>query len=492
MRKSVIGICVSVPLAFGLLACSSTSDDTSGNAGGAGSANGGAHNGGASNGGTSNGGTSSAGTSNGGSLHSGGSGGTSNAGSASGGGAGTSDTGSAGEAGAGPSAPTVQSAVYTMSNAAAGNAIYGFTRASDGSLTPMPSSFPTAGNGSGAGLGEQGALAYDLENKRIYAVNAGDNSFSIFAVKDDGSLSAAVNVTTAGFGTGAAALLGPKSVTFHGDTVYVLYEGSATVPSMIAGYALEQTGGTISATAIASSNLHLSSATQGVDPAQIEFTPDGKWLVVTEKQSGAAGAVKGAGMIDTFAVDHAGLATLKDYYATAKVGTTDMFQSTPFGFEFQGDTLVVSEAGVTGVGAYTYANGVIAPVGGVQFLPTDPAPCWVAFSHDFAYVANAQGPSISGFTVAANGELSDIGPIAKSLVASTGKTITGPSGPVNQGPTDEFVSQDGKFLYVLDSAVPAIGIFEIAENGTLSRVGTDDYSPALTALPKGAAGIIAR
>jgi 6-phosphogluconolactonase (cycloisomerase 2 family) len=487
MRKSVIGICVSLPLAFGLLACSSSSDDTSGNAGGAGSANGGAHNGGASNGGTSN-----AGTSSGGSLHSGGAGGTSSAGSASGGEAGVNDTGSAGEAGAGPSAPTVQSAVYSTSNAAAGNAIYGFTRASDGSLTPMPSAFPTGGNGSGAALGEQGALAYDLEKSRIYAVNAGDNSFSIFAVKDDGSLSTAVNVTTAGFAAGAAALLGPKSVTFHGNTAYVLYEGNATVPSMIAGYALTQTGGTITATAIANSNLHLSSATQGVDPAQIEFTPDGKWLVVTEKQSGAAGAVKGAGAIDTFAVDQSGLATLKDYYPTAKVGTTDMFQSTPFGFEFQGDSLVVSEAGVTGVGAYSYANGVIAPVGGAQFLPTDPAPCWVAFSHQFAYVANAQGPSISGFTVAANGELSNIGPIAKGIVASTGKTIAGPSGPVNQGPTDEFVSQDGKFLYVLDSGVPAIGIFEIASNGTLSRVGTDDYSPALTALPKGAAGIIAR
>ena len=287
-------------------------------------------------------------------------------------------------------------------------------------------------------------------------------------------------------------LVGPKSITFHGNDVYVLYEGNATTPSMIAGYAVTQTGSTLSAAPIATSNLPLSSATQGVDPAQIEFTPDGAWLVVTEKQSGAAGAVSGPGSIDTFGVDPYGVATKKGFYATAKVGSSAAFQMTPFGFEFLGNALLVSEAGSTGLGSYTYAGGVIVPVANGQFLPTDPAPCWVAVSSNWAYVANAQGPDVSGFTVGSDGALTNIGPIRNAVVASTGKTIAGASGPVNQGPTDEFVSEDGKFLYVLDSAVPAIGVFSIDANGTLSRVGATDYSPAPSALSAGVAGIVAR
>jgi|GEM_PF-1674128 6-phosphogluconolactonase (cycloisomerase 2 family) len=475
MRKSILGIFLSVPLAItSIVACSSDGDDSGSSAG--------------------SGGTSGA--------HSAGAAGTHSAGSGQGGGTvdmagtGNESAGSAGDAGAAGSGTVLvpptppQAAVYTMSNAADANQVFGFLRAADGSLSPMAAPFATGGKGSAAALGEQGALAFDLAQKRIYAVNAGDNSFSVFAVNDDGSLGTALNVTTAAFGTTAATLLGPKSITFHGNTVYVLYEGTGTSPSMIAGWTVAASGTTFTATAIAGSALPLSSATQGVDPAQIELTPDGDWLVVSEKQSGAAGAVAGAGALDTFAVSATGLASLKASYKTAKVGTTDAYQMTPFGFEFEGNYLIVSEAGSTGVGAYTYAGGVITPVATAQFLPTDPAPCWVAFSGNHAYVANARGPSISGFNVDESGGLSNIGPIANGIVASTGTVDAAHT--TFQGPTDEFLSADGKYLYVINSAVPSIGAFTVQANGTLERVGATDYSPPLSALPKGVAGIVAR
>jgi 6-phosphogluconolactonase (cycloisomerase 2 family) len=480
MRKSVIGIFLSIPLACGALAACS-SDSGGGNDASAGKSNGGS--GGAS-AGAANGGAHSAGKSNGDAGE------TSNGGGGSPGAAG--DTSDAGAGGAVEPEPMVQSAVYTMSNNATANQIFGFLRADDGSLTPMAVAFATGGKGSGAALGEQGAVAYDVAQNRIYTVNAGDDSFSVFGVNDDGTLGTALNVTTLGFGSAAASLLGPKSITFHGDTVYVLYEGTGAVASMIAGWTVAKSGATFTATAIAGSALALSSDTKSVDPAQIEFTPDGKWLVVSEKQSGAGGGVAGPGMLDSFAVNAAGLATKKGFYPTAKVGATDAFQLTPFGFEFLGNTLVVSEAGSTGTGTYTYDGGVIAPVATGQFLATDPAPCWVAVSGNYAYVTNAKGPNISGFTVSASGALGNIGPITNAIVASTGEAIPDPGGTIFHGPTDEFVSQDGKYLYVLNSAVPSIGVFAIEANGTLARVGTKDYSPALTALPKGAAGIVAR
>jgi hypothetical protein len=170
---------------------------------------------------------------------------------------------------------------------------------------------------------------------------------------------------------------------------------------------------------------------------------------------------------------------------------------TPYGFAFVGSTLVVSEAGSTGVGSYTYAAGVIAPTSpssGSQFLPSDPAPCWVASAADWAYVANARGPDVSGYTVTLSGGLVNIGAQPNAVLALTGQTLTSDAGTTILGPTDESVSADGKFLYVLDSAVPAIGIFAIsAVDGTLTRVGSSDFTPSVAgALPAGAVGIVAR
>jgi hypothetical protein len=401
----------------------------------------------------------------------------------------TSDASDASDAGTGDAAdagpPPPANAVYTMSNAAT-NQVFGFLRGADGSLAPMAAPFATGGIGSGAGLGEQGAVAYDLTNNRLYVVNAGDGSFSVLPVKADGTLGTAVKVNAA-----SASLVGPKSITFSGNTVYVLYEGNATTASMIAGYTVTPSGATFTAAPITGSALALSSNVESVDPAEIKFSPDGAWLVVTEKQSGGTGVVAGPGSIDTFGVDSTGLATRKGFYSTASA------QLTPYGFAFLGGTLIVSEAGSAGVGTYSYTNGVIAPEvpasGGLQFLPTDAAPCWVAVSSDWAYVANAMGPDISGFTVdAVTGGLTDIGAVANGVVASTGKVVVTDAGTTIDGPTDESVSADGKFLYVLESAVPSIGIFQIMTNGTLVRVGAEDYSPTGGVLPLGAVGIAAR
>ncbi len=380
--------------------------------------------------------------------------------------------------------PSIAPAVYTMTNAATGNAIVGFARSADGSLTPMASAFPTGGNGSGAGLGEQGAVAYDYATNRVYAVNAGDNSFSFLPVNADGSLGTAVKVPAS-----AGSLVGPKSVAVSGSTVYVLYEGNATTASAIAGYSVTGAAGT----PIAGSVLLLSSATQSVDPAQISFSPDGKWLVVTEKQSGTGTpTVTGPGSIDTFAVDANGLATKQGFYPPAGLADDAGLQMKPFGFAFYGSYLVVSEAASTGVGSYTYAGGVIAPItGAAQFLPTDPAPCWVTFSGAWAYVANAMGPDVSGFTVSGTtGGLTNIGTAANAVVAPTGKTIVTDAGTTFQGPTDDATSEDGKFLYVVNAAVPSIGSFAVNADGTLTRVGSADYTAA--SLPGGIVGIVAR
>src|SRR4051812_42004482 len=77
--------------------------------------------------------------------------------------------------------------VFTMSNAVGGNAVLVFGRGADGTLRAI-GTFATGGNGTGAGLGNQGGLALDESGGTLVVVNAGSNEISAFRVREDGSL----------------------------------------------------------------------------------------------------------------------------------------------------------------------------------------------------------------------------------------------------------------------------------------------------------------
>lgn len=88
-------------------------------------------------------------------------------------------------------------AVYTLSNAAAGNEIAAFTRASNGNLS-RKGRFATGGTGSGSGAGSQGAIVFDARSQRLFAVNLGDNTVSMLAIAGDGTLTALSTVASGG------------------------------------------------------------------------------------------------------------------------------------------------------------------------------------------------------------------------------------------------------------------------------------------------------
>src|SRR5207249_379047 len=60
------------------------------------------------------------------------------------------------------------SAVYTLTNQVAGNAVAVFARAGDGTLTAA-GSFSTGGAGTGAGLGSQGAVTLSNDGRLLFA-----------------------------------------------------------------------------------------------------------------------------------------------------------------------------------------------------------------------------------------------------------------------------------------------------------------------------------
>src|SRR2546428_10575484 len=74
--------------------------------------------------------------------------------------------------------------VYTETNTASGNAILAYARSASGALS-LSATYPTRGLGSGAGLGSQGAVTVSDDGSWLYAVNAGSNDVSAFAIESD-------------------------------------------------------------------------------------------------------------------------------------------------------------------------------------------------------------------------------------------------------------------------------------------------------------------
>jgi 6-phosphogluconolactonase (cycloisomerase 2 family) len=337
-------------------------------------------------------------------------------------------------------------AVYTLTNQASGNAVAIFDRDRDGSLTPR-GTVPTGGNGTGAGLGSQGALVLDGDS--LFAVNAGSNSLSLLHVDRRGKVRLA-DVDPSG---GAR----PISVTVHGKFVYVLNAGDATTPANIRGF-LALWGKLVP---LPGSTRPLSAAAP--DPAQVEFSPNGRHLVVTEK---------GTNMVVTYNVRRGYASGPK---AQPSSGTT------PFGFGFdKRGRLIVSEAfggaaDASAVSSYSLSgDGTVAPIS-ASVKTTETAACWIVVTKNgrYTYTTNTGSNSITGYRIGGDGSLAILD--ADGKTADTGAT-----------PIDMALTRSSRILYALAGGVPEINGFVVNGDGSLEPIGT------VGGLPAGTVGLAAR
>jgi 6-phosphogluconolactonase len=328
-------------------------------------------------------------------------------------------------------------AVYTMSNAVSGNAVLAFHRSSNGLLTPA-GSFPTGGTGTGAGLGNQNGLVLDRHERWLHAVNAGSNEVSLFSVEPSG-LSLTARVPSGG--------IRPVSIAVHRRLVYVLNAGSDS----LAGFRRDRHG---NLTPLAGSTRALSGI--GTDPAQAEFSPDGRFLVVTEKATNK---------ILVYPVDDDGL-----------LGTFNSYVSptaTPFGFAFgKRDLFFVSEAAAgapdaSSVSSYRLDDDGNATLVDPSVPTTETAACWVIVTDNgrFAYVTNTGSGSISGFRIAADGTL--------SLLDADGRTAETGAG---SGPIDLALSHGSRFLFALNQNGTIVA-FRVGPKGALHPAATTPGIP---------------
>jgi len=335
-------------------------------------------------------------------------------------------------------------AVYVLSNQSP-NSVLVYGRAANGTLS-FSGSFLTGGTGAGTGvdpLGSQGSIVLGSGNRFLFAVNAGSNDVSVFAVDATGLHLRLLDREPSG-GTQ------PVSVAVNGNLVYVV-NGSGR----IRGFIFDPVGGHLSA--ISGSSQALPGGT-GAGPGQIGVSPDGAVLVVTEKNTN---------QIDTWQIDSQGAAVN---------GTTisSGVPSVPFGFTFvQPRVSLITEAALSALASYQVNDD------GTLDLITGAVPdagianCWVVVTKSgrYAYVSNTGSGNVSSYTIGRDGSVSLLN------TAAAGSLIA---------PIDAALSENGHFFFIREGATGTMAGFRVESDGSLTPIGT------IGGLPAGAQGLAAR
>jgi 6-phosphogluconolactonase len=342
--------------------------------------------------------------------------------------------------------PQTPGFVYTLSNQVSGNSVLRYARNPNGTLDPS-GSYPTAGNGSGGGLGSQGALVLSTDGKWLFAVNAGSDNVTVLRVQGAG-LTAVCIAYSGG--------VRPISLTQHGSLLYVLNAGGT---ANITGFRIEENGGL---TLIDNSTRLLSTAAPA--PAQISFNQHGTALIVTEKATNS---------ISSFTVNGNGLPGM--LHNTPSAGQT------PFGFSLgKNDRFFVTEAfggaaGQSTVSTYSIdANANVTVIDGLNALGQGAA-CWAVTTNNGKTVltTNTASGNMSSLSASASGDLSLL------------QSVAGDAG-MGSGPIDASLSKNSKYLYVLETNTHAISAYALGENGTLTQVDEE------LGLPIGTVGLAAK
>ncbi len=332
----------------------------------------------------------------------------------------------AGPASAHPQKPG--GAVFVQTDDPSGNTVVAYDRGADGSLK-QAGSYRTGGLGGVLDgsvvdhLATQGSL--QLDDGLLYAVNAGSNTITVFAVNGDRLVRRQVLPSFGDF---------PASIAVHGNLVYVL---NARRGGSIQGYL--RTGGVLIPIPLWHRGLGLdpNAAPEFTHtPGHVAFTPDGDQLLVTTKANTNA--------VEVFGIDRLGGPSLRPT-------TTVLPGAVPFAVAFDArGNVALAEAGPNAVATFSIdRRGALTPI--AQAPTGQAATCWIVNVGGRYYVSNAGSGNLSAF----DGALKPLG-----LTATGGGTV------------DAVASPDGRFLYVQTGAAGGVDAFRVGTNGALTPVGS--------------------
>ncbi len=372
--------------------------------------------------------------------------------------------------GSGSSSAPVNVLYVTSNDPASGrNAVLGYRRASDGSLSPLTGS-PYLMGGTGVTNNAQidgpddddQELIVSSDHKYLYAVNGGSNTIAGFKISSDGSLAAIAGSPYASGG------VQPASLALVGDKLYAVNKNQDPGQAQTAtgaNYAVFQVASDGSLASIAGSTV---SASQDSSPSQALISRNQKLLIDAEEN---------ASVLRSFRIGANGLLT-EASGSPLTLPLVGGVQANPLGLATHPsqNLLYVGFVNVNRLGVYSFddISGSMTAVG--NFSNSGSEPCWLLPSSDGRnlYTANFGDASLSRYDLS-----SPSAPVEKQHIvvpdASSGGTF------------QLSLDPSGKLLYVVQQRVTknaadlkgnAIHVYQVAADGSLSAAPL-----ASTALP---------
>jgi 6-phosphogluconolactonase (cycloisomerase 2 family) len=344
--------------------------------------------------------------------------------------------------------------VYIDANITTGNTILAYEIEADGSVKPRRGSpFPTGGNGFYDSSFKLGPFDVDQEmalaGNILYAVNAGSNSISAFAISDDGTLSP---VRGQPFMSGGST---PVSVGVHGQ--YLITVDSAQDPAQASDDYIP--GVAVSAILDNGALRYLTATPLEADaqPSQALTTNTGAFVFTAE--------FPGGGKLDAFYQSPNGKLRLTDSVSLPlEPGNT---QPLPLGLwaNPRAPYLYVGFVNTGEVGVYTLSDA-----GKLRFVNKAPssgkAVCWLRVSNDgrFLYSSNTADESMSVYDLT-----------NPALPVEIQHLVVGGFGGVQQF----SLTPDGSLLYLLQQENSAASV---GKSNVLYGLAVDRHTGMLTLL----------
>lgn len=331
----------------------------------------------------------------------------------------------------------VAQAVFVHTNDPAANGVIVYERATTGLLHEVHRYLTGGKGGSEDGavadpLASQGSLTYDPRHRVLFAVNAGSDTLTVFAV--DGTRLRRLQTVASGGHL-------PTSVSVVRNLVYVLDAGGA---GAISGFRI---GAHNRLHPIADSTRSLGLGNPASpnflkSPSQVAINPDADQVIVATKTNG---------VLDAFKLNDNGV-------PAASPSVTLSAGPVPFALTFDShERLLVAEASGAETSYRVQHNGELATISRVANGQV--ATCWSVVAKGFSYVANSGSNTITGYSENASGLL--------SLLVASGVTATTDAAPV-----DLASSGDGNYIYQEATRAGMIDEFKVNDDGSLTRIGT--------------------
>ncbi len=384
-----------------------------------------------------------------------------------------------------------EGAVYAMSNKLDGNTLVGYGRNDDGTLDFI-GEFATGGKG-GTFDGGEGldplisayAVVLTDDKRFVLSVNAGSNSVSVMRINDDFSLTLTDQRKVVGVGPNSIAvrrgLVVVSSIDADGE-----FAGEPDQEGALTTFRLTRSGRLIP--------LRFSNRLLGNRPSAVQFSPDGRFLVVSSINAGSSALASDSQdelvVYRVFGRIKLSRKPVGRATSTLRGNAENRNLPSAIGFEIVRDGrrqyVVVTEArefqadgappafpalqtGSVSTWELT-RRGRLKPINldiraGDGLFDGERTACWIEFSEDEGtfWVSNALDSSISSFSFD-RGRIKLIEKLA-AVGQRPDNTTPQDAFATTDGWIDLWISDDGKYLYQLFGLDGTIGVFEIEDDG---------------------------